>query len=95
MKIERTSTGKIELRLSDDPEQFEALAEVVRKTLAGTWIERLDQFDQSYWDLDVQGTTITVHREHFLGVSVFCDDESAKAELLERLKFSFEPEACR
>jgi hypothetical protein len=95
MKIERTPTGKAELRLSDDTEQFKSLAEAVRRKLAGKWVERLDDFDRSYWDLDVQGQTITVHREHFLGVSVFCDDEPAKTELLEQLKLSFEAEARR
>ena len=93
MKLERTSTGKIELRLSDDADRFKALAKAVRAKLGGRWAERLDYFDQSYWDLEVQGKIITVHREHFLGVSVFCDDEPAKTELLERLRLSFEAQA--
>jgi hypothetical protein len=90
MKIERTSTGKIELRLSDDPDQFKRLAEVVRKKLEGRWTEQLDEFDQSYWDLDVGGKKITVHREHFLGVSVFCDDDAPLRSLLEDIQREFE-----
>ena len=53
MKIERTDTGLVELRISDDAEQFKHLAEEVRKKLGGRWIEKLDGLDQSYWDLDV------------------------------------------
>jgi len=86
MRIEYTDNGLIELRLSDDPVQFKRLAEEVRKELGGRWIERIDDIDQSYWDLDVAGQKITVHREHYLGVSVFCSDESAKRSLLERLQ---------
>lgn len=86
MKIERTAIGLVELRISDDPEQFKLLAEGVRKTLGGRWIEKLDGLDQSYWDLEVQGEKVTVHREHSLGVSVFCDDQPAKIRILERLQ---------
>ena len=86
MKIERTDTGLVELRISDDSEQFKHLAEEVRNKLGGRWIEKLDGLDQSYWDLDVQGEKVTVHREHYEGVSVFCDDQPAKISVLERLQ---------
>jgi hypothetical protein len=90
MKIEHTRTGKIELRLSEDPDRFKHLAEVVRKKLGGRWLEQIDDLDQSYWDLDVQGKKITVHREHYLGVSVFCDDDAGMRSLLEQLQHDFE-----
>jgi hypothetical protein len=86
MKIERTPTGKLELRLSGDPDDFKRLAEVVRKKVDGHWTEQLDDLDQSYWDLDVKGKKITVHREHYLGVSVFCDDDASLRSLLEHLQ---------
>jgi hypothetical protein len=95
MKIERTDAGLIELRLSDDSEQFIRLAEEVRKKLSGQWIEKVDGLDQSYWDLDVQGEKITVHREHYLGVSVFSDDQPAKRSVLERLQSLLEPTAAK
>jgi len=90
MKIERTTNGNIELRLSGDPEQFKRLAESVQKKLHGKWIEQLDAFDQSYWNLDIDGKILIVHREHYLGVSVFCDDDPAKRKLLEQLMRDFE-----
>lgn len=95
MKIERTDTGLIELRLSDDPEQFRRIAEEVRLKLGGCWTERLNDFDQSYWDLDVAGQKITVHREHYLGVSVFCRDEPAKRLVIERLRNVWEDAATK
>lgn len=90
MKLELTATGLLELRLSDDPDVFTSLAEAVRVKLGGRWSDRVDHLDQSYWDLEVGGTTITIHREHCLGVSVFCKDEPPTRALLESIKASFE-----
>ena len=91
MKIARTNTGLIELRISDDPTQFKRLAEIVKKKLGGKWLGKLDGLDQSYWDLEVQNETITIHREHFIGVSVFSEDIPAKRSILERLQSLWEP----
>ncbi len=90
MKIERTLDGTIEIRLSNDPNRFECLAEIVRKKLSGKWMKQLEGIDQSYWDLDVHGKTVTVHREHYLGVSVFCDDDAPRRQMLEQLQRDFE-----
>src|ERR1043166_9521294 len=95
MKIVRRPTGNFELRISDDSGQFRLLAEKVRKTLGGRWIEKLDGLDQSYWDLDVQGGIVTVHREHYLGVFVFCDDQPAQIRVLERLQSLWEANATQ
>ena len=73
MNIKRRASGSIELCLSDDPGQFTFLAEAIRKKLAGRWTKQAHGLDQSYWILDVQGKKITVHREHYIGVVVFCD----------------------
>jgi hypothetical protein len=90
MKLERTPTGRVELRLSKDPDQFSQLAEFVRKTLKGKWKQQADGLDQSYWDLDVDGKIVTVHREHYLGVSVICDEDEEKVHLLEKLMSALE-----
>ena len=90
MKLERTPTGRVELRLSENPDDFSRLAEIVQKMLKGKWKKQLDGLDQSYWDLDVDGIILTVHREHYLGVSVFCFEDEAQVRLLEKLKSAFE-----
>ena len=90
MKIEHTPDGQIELRLSEDPDHFKQLAELVKIKLGGRWIEQLDDLDQSYWNMDVQGQKLTLHREHYLGVSVFCDDAPSLQLLLEKLRHDFE-----
>jgi hypothetical protein len=86
VNIERTPAGRLELRLSDDAERFRSIAETVRATLDGRWLEQVDGPDQSYWDLAVDGRKLTVHREHYLGVSIFCADEPASRALIERLQ---------
>lgn len=85
MRIERTKSGELELPLSKDPDDFRRLAELVKNWLGGEWAQQLDHHDQSYWDLECCGTTITVHREHYLGVFVSCGDTLANRQLLERL----------
>jgi hypothetical protein len=91
MKIEHITADRIELHLSDNPDQFSNIAEIVRVILAGRWTEQIDGLDQSYWDLKVQGTLVTVHREHYLGVSVFCADGMPQRLLLEHLQREFTP----
>ena len=90
MELERTPNGQIELRLSENPDDFSRLAATVQKVLKGKWEKQLDGLDQSYWDLDDEGTILTVHREHYLGVSVFCDETEPKVRLLEKLRSSLE-----
>jgi hypothetical protein len=90
MKLERTPNGQIELRLSENPDDFSRLASTVQKLLKGKWEKKVDGLDQSYWDLDVDGIILTVHREHYLGVSVFCAADRPQLCLLEKLKGSFE-----
>jgi hypothetical protein len=60
-----------ELQLADDPDYFRRTAESLRALLGGEWSAQLDDFDQSYWDLSTSNGVITVHREHYLGVSAW------------------------
>lgn len=86
MKISRTPTGLFEMRLSEDESQFTHFAGLVREALNGKWTEKINLLDQTYWDLDVQGEIITLHREHYLGVSVICKDKPDQIAVLDRLK---------
>lgn len=90
MKIERTKSGELAHPLSKDPDDFRRLAVQVRVTLGGEWSWQLDHHDQSYWDLECFGTTITVHREQYLGVFVCCGDNPTNRKLLERLLSDFD-----
>ena len=64
------TSERFEIHLAKDEGRFLPLANEVRAVTGGHWTEILDGLDQSYWDLEVNEVVITVHREHFLGVSV-------------------------
>ncbi|PVZ42459.1 DUF3630 family protein [Pseudomonas sp. CC120222-01a] len=59
-----------------DWEYFESVAQVLEQGLGGCWKEKLDGLDQRYWDLVVGEQTLTLHLEHYLGISVFVPDNS-------------------
>jgi hypothetical protein len=86
MEIVRTPTGLFEMSLSEDESQFVHFAGLVREALNGEWEEKINGLDQTYWDLNVQGEIVTLHREHYLGVSVICHDKPEERAVLERLK---------
>lgn len=60
-----------ELHLARDPDRFRQIAESFQSLLGGEWTAQLDGLDQSYWDLSTSGGVVTVHREHYLGVSAW------------------------
>ncbi|MGE8099522.1 DUF3630 family protein [Pseudomonas fluorescens] len=61
---------EIKISESSDWQLFENVARALEQELRGTWIEKVDGIDQRYWDLAVEGRVITLHLEHFLGISV-------------------------
>jgi len=90
MEIIPTSNGEIELWLSSEPENFRTIAEFVKNFLGGEWLKQADGLDQSYWELSVEGQTITVHREHYLGVAIFTRESEPTRRLLEKVKAFFD-----
>jgi hypothetical protein len=70
--------------VSDDPDDFVRVALEAQRLLGGELGECAHGLDQSYWDLTLDGGTLTIHREHYLGVCVFCDAEPKSVALLMR-----------
>jgi hypothetical protein len=70
--------------VSDDPDDFVRVATEAQRLLGGELGECAHGLDQSYWDLSVAGVTITIHREHYTGVCVYCEESPQAIELLER-----------
>jgi hypothetical protein len=77
------------IHVSDDPDEFVQVALRVQAALGGTLGECLHGLDQSYWDLTVNGVVITIHREHYGGVMLLCEDEPRALALLERYRTVF------
>lgn len=67
---------RIEVSEEADWKLFEDVAGVIEQGLGGSWKERLDGPDQRYWDLLVDEHTLTLHLEHYLGISVVIPDSA-------------------
>jgi hypothetical protein len=71
--------------VSDDPGDFVRVALRAQQLLGRELGECAHGLDQSYWDLTVDGATITIQREHYSGV-MLCADEPTALALLERYR---------
>lgn len=77
---------QLELPLSDDHETFSEWAQKIADLLGGSWERKVEGLDQAYWNLSVDDVTLTIHREHYLGVVVICPDTAEGEALIERIK---------
>jgi hypothetical protein len=74
----------LSVHVSDDPEDFLKVALQALEILGGEFGQCAHGLDQSYWDIQANGGTVTVHREHYSGTSVFASDEPASIRLLQQ-----------
>jgi hypothetical protein len=63
---------------------FGVYASRLEEICEGKRIERLDGLDQSYWDYNIEGTTIVLHSDVFAGISLHVEDGS-RDDLLRRV----------
>jgi len=85
MEIKDTAeTGRIEAILSDESDWnlFDQIADSIAVEFNGYWIEKLDGLDNRYWDIAIEGIILTLHLEHYLGISLFPKYNEVKAKLL-------------
>lgn len=75
MKIAKSSSGEVELHISDNPDLFDNIANKIIEITNATVIEKIDSLDQSYWDIKIDGEAFTIHREHYLGIKLFSSSE--------------------
>ncbi len=66
-------SGRLEARLSDVSSRrlFDSIAQAIVQHFGGCWIEQLNGFDQRYWDLKINDVVLTLHLEHYMGISLF------------------------
>ncbi len=71
-------SGKSELHIASEPNWtlFEKIAKALEYELNGCWIEKINGIDQSYWDLKIGNEIVTLHLEHYLGISAFSDSKN-------------------
>lgn len=70
-------SGKSELHISPESNWtlFERIAEVLERELNAVWVEKADGIDQRYWDLKIGNEVLTLHLEHYLGISAFSNSK--------------------
>jgi hypothetical protein len=84
MKIKyETENGRFEARLSEksDWKLFNQIADSVAEEFNGCWVKKVDGLEQRYWDVEIEDVRLTLHLEHYLGISLFPTkdgDEKAK-----------------
>jgi hypothetical protein len=61
-----------QIRVSEasDWSLFDRVARTLEVGLRGTWTEKLDGKDERYWDLVVGEGKLTLHLQHYLGITV-------------------------
>src|SRR5262245_2855353 len=84
MKESRDASGRLSIDLAADGPMFQVLASRIEGRCGGRRVQRLDGLDQSYWDYDVEGTTLVVHSDTFAGISLYVADGS-RDDLLRRV----------
>ena len=73
---------QIEVSERADWSLFERLAERLKASLRGRWTEQIDGLDERYWDFEAAGGKLTLHLQHYLGITLYptagtaADDES-------------------
>ena len=65
--------GRLEAKLSEssDVKLFVAFANAIANEFDISWIRKLKGLDQRYWDFKLNNCDLTLHLEHYLGISLF------------------------
>jgi hypothetical protein len=88
MKIEyKTRNGKTEAILSEesDWDLFNRIADLITKEFNAKLIEKADGLDQRYWDFEIENERLTLHLEHYLGISLFPAKDNKANYLVQRI----------
>lgn len=84
--------GKIDVLISPNPDWklFEVIFEKIQKAFEITLISKLDGIDERYWDFKTNNGLITLHLQHFLGISLFpSEDASLNKEVIKIAEMFF------
>ena len=50
---------------------FDRIAGAIETKFDVRWLHQADGLDQRYWDFELEGVTLMLHFEHYLGISLF------------------------
>lgn len=78
----------LELYGDSDRTIFQLIADELSKTFNVEWKEKINGFDQRYWDFKYGGFILTLHLEHYLGISIHTQktgDNKSAQQILEEI----------
>jgi hypothetical protein len=76
MKVRNHEDEKfINLDLFEDSDWtlFQMIANELVETFKIQWKTQADGLDQRYWNFEYKGVTLTLHLEHYFGISIFAE----------------------
>ena len=90
MAVEEQPNGALEVWISEESDRrlFEEVAALLASQFAGRWTAKVDGPDQRSWDLAVDDVVVTLHLEHFAGISLRPSKENADMEKANQLILS-------
>lgn len=70
---------RFEAIISDDSDWmlFNGIADAILTKFKGKLDQALDGWDDRYWDIEIRGSIVTLHLQHYLGISLFADNKKA------------------
>lgn len=73
-------TFSIQLSEHSDYERFNRIEHLISSKYEIEWLDKLTGIDQRYWDFKIANETITLHLEHFCGISLYTANETLNHE---------------
>ena len=74
-----------ELFRESDGSVFQLIANELSEAFKVQWTAKLDGLDQRYWDFEFKGTALTLHLEHYLGISIYVKKSETASESAKRV----------
>ncbi len=74
-----------ELSKISDGLLFQTIANELSQAFNVQWITQADGLDQRYWDFKFKGVFLTLHLEHYLGISIFANKSKVDIEIASRV----------
>ena len=80
--------SQIQISVQSDRLLFDQVARTLEVGLSGIWTDKLEGPDERYWDLVVRRGRLTLHLQHYLGITLYptagADADTESLDLLQR-----------
>ena len=80
MKVEyATREDRLEVEISEESDRrlFNGVADAILRKFKGRLIAHLDGFGERYWDIEISGRVVTLHLQHYTGITLFAKNQAA------------------